>query len=265
MEFLRFGSSIPGGYWGCCACCIIQNFKVDPDAPASIQLVSGDGGGGITAPGGGFLYAGPTYRDIFEQRIRSGTFDTREMPNHAFIAILTDWQITSGVGKQWMEILKANGFEFIRTVSNSVYTGQTVGGECSDSSMNYIFGLFRNIGSGGTVDQLKPPEGWTDLPKVKSEAWELYGTADTKEFTQTQRSEDTAIWKAGKPPKFLTEAEVKKAGAPVTLAGLRVDYGKPLSPEDRERIKTAALGKASVKADPNPFGKSAPTPSPIAV
>ena len=44
MEFLRFGSSIPGGYWGCCACCIIQNFKFDPKAKASIQLVSGDSG-----------------------------------------------------------------------------------------------------------------------------------------------------------------------------------------------------------------------------
>ena len=36
---------------------------------------------------------GPTYRDIFWQRIRFGTFDKRDMPNHAFLAILTENQL----------------------------------------------------------------------------------------------------------------------------------------------------------------------------
>ena len=43
MEFLRFGSSIPGSYWGCCAFDIIQNFGAyDPDDPLSIEMVDGE-------------------------------------------------------------------------------------------------------------------------------------------------------------------------------------------------------------------------------
>lgn len=226
MEFLRFGSSIPGGYWGCCACCIIQNFKFDPDAKASIQLVSGDGGGPLTHPSGGAMFAGPTYRDIFNQRIRVGTFDSRDMPNHAFLAILTDWQLNTDYGKKWLAILKEAGFEFIRTVSNSVYTGQKLltGEPSGRSDANYIFGLFRNIGSGAIVDQFTPPKQWLDLPEVKAEPWQTMTEQQRKDATDVMRIVDTAIWdKIGKAT-FLTEAEVEAAGAPVVLAGLRSKF-----------------------------------------
>lgn len=220
MEFLRFGSSIPGSYWGCCACCIIQNFKVDPDALASIQIVSGDGGGPI-----GDTFAGPTWRDIFWQRLRIGTFSTNDMPNHTFLAILEGSQISSpsSVGGKWLAILKEAGFEFLRTVDNSVYTGPNLGNPVKGGSHpNYIFGLFRNIGAGAVDDPFKPPKAWTDLgDDVKLEANEFIREKDTLQFAELQRAADLAIWNKIGKAKFLTMAEVQAAGAPVTLAGLR--------------------------------------------
>jgi hypothetical protein len=256
MEFLRFGSSIPGSYWGCCACCIIQNFKVDPDDKASIQLVSGDGGGPIMK-GREMLFAGPTWKDIFWQRIRSGTFDQRDMPNHAFFAILTDWQINSGVGKKWMVILKEAGFEFVRSVANSVYTGQTIAtelGEDEGDSLNYIFGLFRNIGTNGPSDPFTAPKAWQDLPTVKTEAWTLLnmeGTVHVDDLAKTQFAEDKAIWDRIGPPKFLVESEVVAAGAPVILAGLRSENPQePKATRDARKPKPPRAAKGSGASDP---------------
>lgn len=253
MEFLRFGSSIPGSYWGCCACCIIQNFKVDPDDKASIQLVSGDGGGPIMK-GREMLFAGPTWKDIFWQRIRSGTFDQRDMPNHAFFAILTDWQINSGVGKKWMVILKEAGFEFVRSVANSVYTGQTIADELEGDgeSLNYIFGLFRNIGTSGASDPFTPPKAWRDLPSVKTEFWAFNANSDdTDKLAQAQFAEDKAIWDRIGPPKFLVESEVVAAGAPVILAGLRSENPQePKATRDARKPKPPRAAKGSGASDP---------------
>lgn len=200
MHFLRFGSSIPGSYWGCCAVCILQEFKYDPSAKASIQIVSGDSGTAIMNYNGGKcedLFAGPTYEDIFWQRLRIGTFSETPMPNHAFFAILTDNQLRTTVGKKWLKLLKQAGFEFIRTTDNSVYSGQGIASDfnktassepevtwcegcnpdncsgCSEDGSyddplhgahpNYIFGLFRNIGNGYSQNPFMPPEEWLDL------------------------------------------------------------------------------------------------------
>lgn len=252
MEFLRFGSSIPGSYWGCCAVDIIQNFKFDPDAKASIQIVEGDGG----VPVGGGVFAGPTYRDIFHQRIRFGTFDTRDMPNHGFIAILTEGQVNGGHGAKWLAILKEAGFEFIRTVSNSVYGGQSVLPSLPDtggSYQNHIFGLFRNIGSYAIPDPFTPPKAWTDLPSVKAEAWDfMVSGSDVSVLAHDQFSADKAIWEKIGPPKLLTEKEVVAAGAPVVLAGLRSEYPQQ-SKEDREQTKTRKEKAAVPKPTVNPF------------
>lgn len=246
MEFLRFGSSIPGSYWGCCACCIIQNFKVDPDEKASIQLVSGDGGGPITK-GREMLFAGPTWRDIFWQRIRTGTFDSRDMPNHAFFAILTDWQVDSGVGAKWMAILKEAGFEFVRSVANSVYTGRSLSKpKGKGSSLNHIFALYRNIGSGAPADPFTPPKAWTDLPSVTPEAWEF--VQDAKEFAKAQAAAQRVIWDRIGPPKFLTESEIVAAGAPVILAGLRSE--NPQEPKATREARKPKPSKATSPADP---------------
>jgi hypothetical protein len=252
VEFLRFGSSIPGGYWGCCACCIIQNFKVDPDAKASIQLVSGDGGGPV-----GDKFAGPTYRDIFHQRLRSGTFDSRDMPNHAFIAILTDWQVKAGgVGSKWLKILKEAGFEFVRTVSNSVYDGQSLGGKSSGKGghPNYIFMLVRNVGTGNVGDPFTPPKEWTDLPKVTPEAWEEI--SDPKRLAAEQYAVQKTVWDKIGPPKFLTEKQVVAAGAPVIYAGLRSEF-----PQETKASRDQKKAAKAPKAVADPFATSPAAPA----
>ncbi len=281
MEFLRFGSSIPGGYWGCCACCIIQDFNQDPDDKASIQLVSGDGGYGITK-GNDFLFAGPTYKDIFHQRLRVGTFDTRDMPNHGFIAILTHNQINGSIGGKWLKLLKEAGFEFIRTVCNSVYSGQgLLGGSApSDANQNHIFGLFRNIGAGAIKDPFTPPKAWTNLPKVVPEAWNamfsetldvfnddavnakgepIEGGAEceyssTEMLAKVQRTRQLAVWEKIGPAKFLTEAELVAAKAPVIYAGVRTEF-PPEPKAAREKKMEAKSGKQdSLRSGPVGLG-----------
>lgn len=254
MEFLRFGSSIPGSYWGCCACCIIQNFKVDPDDKASIQLVSGDGGGPILK-GREMLFAGPTWRDIFWQRIRSGTFDSRDVPNHAFFAILTDWQVNNNFGGKWLAILKEAGFEFVRSVSNSVYTGQGLSQpEGKGSNLNYIFALYRNIGAGAPADPFTPPKAWQALPTVTPEVWQF--VQDPKEFAKSQSAAQRVVWDKIGPPKFLTESEVVAAGAPVTMAGLRSEYPQELKSE-RDAKMASKKGKKGKTNTVDPFAAAA--------
>jgi len=237
MEFLRFGSSIPGGYWGCCAVCIIQNFKYEPDAKASIELVSGDGGYPMTDNDGNQQFAGPTYRDIFQQRLRIGTFSNTDMPNHTFFAVLTEGQIGGKVGKAWLEILKESGFEFVRTVDNSVYTGDQIAKafkhECS-SHKNYIFALYRNIGRGLVEDPFTPPKAWTDLSDPYS------GDMSPKNVFDVQK----ALWEKNGPTKLLTEAEVVAAGAPVILAGRRKEGAAPEEKSAREARESKTPKKA---------------------
>lgn len=240
MEFLRFGSSIPGGYWGCCAMCIIQNFKFDPDAKASIQLVSGDGGTGLII-GGEPAFAGPTYRDIFKQRIRIGTFSTEDMPNHGFLAVLTSDQIAGGHGKKWLQILKEEGFEFIRTVDNSVYTGAGMTGSGS-SHPNYLFGLFRNITGSRIKDPFKAPAAWTNLPDPYN------GDMSPENMTKVQKDH----WLANSPTKLMKKSEIVAAGAPVIMAGLRTQY--PPEPEATRESKKAANSVSKVaKANTSAF------------
>lgn len=264
MEFLRFGSHIPGAYWGCCACSVIQNFKIDPDVKWSSQVQYGDSGSAVVDPSRREqVWVGPTYGDIFKARIRIGEFDNRDMPNHAFIAILTEGQCTSDPGKKWLKLLREVGFEFIRTVGNSVYNGPALLNPDSPGSphKNHIFGLFRNIGNGSVKDQFTPPKAWSDLPKVKGEAnecvlyyHELVGSEGTTEkLTERQRQQDLVIWEALGPPKFLTEKEVEDAGAPVVLMGLR-DEEKPTAtkpafpPEPKEKREANIAKRAALRA-----------------
>lgn len=233
MEFLRFGSSIPGSYWGCCAVCIIQNFKCDPDAPASIQLVSGDGGQPLN---GQFL--GKTYREVFLSRLRIGTFNLRDMPNHAFLAVLTEQQIRGGHGAKWLPILKEQGFEFLRCVDNSVYTGEELVDKNKRSShKNYMFGLFRNVGAGSVDDQFTPPKEWTDLPSVVPEAWERI--SDRPKLTTEIVDAQLPLYKALGKPKFYTEQQLEAEGVPITLAGVRSQQPQRLKPKAESKPTSA--------------------------
>ncbi len=226
MEFLRFGSSIPSAYWGCCAADIIQNFKVDPDEAASIEIVSGDGGGSTGS------FAGKTYKEIFLQRLRYGTFGKSDMPNHAFIAILTQWQVTSDIGKKWLKILKEQGFEYIRTVNNSVYSGATLAAQPSatvNNNGNHIFMLVRNVGANSLKDNFTPPKEWSSLPSVKPEAWQ-YLTLSGEELTKGQFDGDMACFKKLPAPKFYSAAQLEADNVPVMMSGIRPGGGNAKEP-----------------------------------
>ena len=271
MEFLRFGSSIPGSYWGCCAVCIIQNFNFDPATPHAIQIVDGDGGYPC-----GDNYAGLTYEEVFRHRIRFGTFSAQDMPNHAFLAVLTRCQLSSDTGKAWLRILKEEGFEFIRTIDNSVYTGEDEDGEeiyneetdeyeyvssdvCSPHP-NYMFGLFRNITASRIVNPFEPPPEWTALPSVSPEPLELISPAAqvtlAAEMTATHSThyEETA----GKY-RFYSRKEVEEAKVPVTLAGQRSEFLQELETArlKRQKLNAKLANKTFVTAYPSSF------PSPV--
>lgn len=251
MEFLRFGSKIPGIYWGCCAVCIIQNFKFDPDEKYSMQLVSGDSGHALTFPhghknAGKQQYVGPTYRDIFKARIRIGTHTNRDMPNHTFLAVLTESQVSGGVGAKWLQILKEEGFEFLRCTDNSVYTGADIDGG-KTPHRNYIFGLFRNISGARVPDPFTPPKAWTDLeggmPGVLDVASARKLASLAKEQTEFQRER----WKAGETV-FMTEEELLEAGAPIMKAGVCTTPPSNIT----EEVKRRLAGKSETAASPFP-------------
>lgn len=270
MECIRFGSSIPGEYWGCCAGDIFQNFKQDPDTPASIQMLEGDSGSPLTH-GRSYAYLGPTLRDVFWARLKYSTFGLQPMPNHFFLAVLEDSQLRSTHGQKWLAILKEAGFEFIRTVDNSVYTGEEVGGwgeekvhpepkpcGCGDPDCNvfddyddeeraphknHIFGLFRNIGTNGKIDDpFTPPKEWTDLPSVVNEAW-TFTTLELgagQHLADQQRNQHLAIWneKIG-PQSIKTEEEIVAVGAPVFVGALRTEFPVETKARREERLKSS--------------------------
>lgn len=264
MEFLRFGSSIPGSYWGCCAVCIAQNFNFDPDEKASIELVDGDGGNPMVK-NGETMFLGKTYREIFESRLRIATFNSTDKPNHVFLAVLTAEQLSYGRGIKWLKILKEAGFEFIRTTDNSVYSGSQVistpGQPTSSPHENYLFGLFRNIGNGYVKDPYTPPKQWTDLPSVVPEAWraiEYYVNdgVEPAELNLLVQAKQLELWNASEPAKMYTEAELVADGVPVWMAGRRSTKPQQLKSERKADTTTTAVSASS------PFGKSAPPPEP---
>lgn len=236
MEFLRFGSSIPGSYWGCCCFDIIQKFDVDPNQKASIQLVSGDGGQPL---GNNFL--GKTYKEIFEYRLRIGTFSMSDMPNHGFLAVLTHNQLKTPNGEAWLKILKENGFEFIRRVSNSVGGGKTLRTKFSasnDYQSNYLFGLFRNIGDKYNTNMFQPPEGWDDLPSPEGflEANSFITPNQAARVQKSQEKAHTERWNSIGPCRFYTEEEIEMADVPVWYAGQRSRFPQQTK-KGRDEIK----------------------------
>lgn len=260
MEFLRFGSRIPGAYqWGCCAVCIIQDFKQDPDDKASIELVSGDSGSPIRISGES-AFIGTTNKEIFDQRLRIGTFNSNDMPNHVFLAVLTADQLVTTVGLKWLKILKESGFEFIRATDNSVYTGATLhrdanSSQCDDpdlcdecdcgywgdegSHINYIFGLFRNIGSGRVENPFEPPAEWASLDPTFAEVNQKVSTVDQAALEKERYDYHLSQWDKIGPIKKLTRQQVIDAGAPVILAGMFSD-----NPQEEESVRQEKQKKA---------------------
>jgi len=196
IEFLRFGSQHGGEGIGCCAVDVIQGFVNDPDAPASVKLYHGDRdsptGSALTVTVNDkteFAYLGKTNREVFHNFIRIGTFGTRDMPDHTFFAVFSDSQMSDRNGKAWLEILKAEGFEFIRTVGNSVYTGSEVPLEPAAKGhphKNHIFGLFRNISSDAVDNPFAPPRAWIDIPEPTMTPHELWHSRKTKIYGESE-------------------------------------------------------------------------------
>lgn len=248
VEFLRFGSSIPGGYWGCCAGDIIQAFKSMPNEPSSCQSVNGDSGYPQQNEKGEDLFFGMTNEELFRSRLRVGTFGTGDMENHFFFIVLTDSQCSGSIGKAWLPILKECGFEYVRSVNNSVWNVN-----------NHIFMLVRNCGRNARKDFFTPPKAWTDLPSNgKKELWELIG--DPEALTAEYAAVDKAIWNKLGPAKFYTREEVVAAGAPVILAGLRSDY-----PQEEENNRKAWQAENAPKAEKKPEISLRDAPAPTAI
>ena len=227
IEFLRFGSQIPGSYHGCCDVDIIQSFSCDPQDKHAIELMHGDSGTSLTNGNGEVLYAGMTNEEVFRDRLRYGTFSNRDMPNHVFLAVLTEGQIGSHIGKKWLKILKEEGFEFLRASDNAVYTGVYVSKDPekfeNTPHTNYIFGLFRNIGMYGSLkNPYLPPSLWTDITveHQSPEVWQMLpAEKELKKFAVAQRSAQLARWNARGPAKFYTEEELTKKGVTPLSAG----------------------------------------------
>jgi hypothetical protein len=196
IEFLRFGSQHGGEGIGCCAVDIIQGFVNDPDAPASVQLYCGDREGkndsALTVTVNGkteFAYLGKTNREIFENFIRIGTFGTDNLPDHTFFAIFSDSQMRDRNGQEWLKILKAEGFEFLRTVGNSVYTSKEVPLEPVEGNYphkNHIFALFRNISNSAVTDPFTPPAAWLKIPEPTMTPHEIWHSRKTKIYGESE-------------------------------------------------------------------------------
>lgn len=236
MEFLRFGSSIPGSYWGCCAIDIIQNFNVNPNDPASIELVDGDAGC-PTLKDGSPVFAGKTYKEVFQTRLRIGTFSSKELPNHAFFAVLTETQVSGGYGKEWLKILYDEGFEFLRTIDNSVYSGPTLHIDNSVSSHpNHVFALFRNIGAGQIKNPYIPPKEWLKLaPKLALTPSKLR-TLEKK--IEKETADQLKKYQNLPPLTFYSKEELEAASVPITRAGKRSKF--PQESEAARKTKDKA-------------------------
>jgi hypothetical protein len=220
IEFLRFGSQHGGEGIGCCAVDIIQGFVNDPEAPASVQLYHGDRGGkndlAMTLYVNGkseFAYLGKTNREVFENFVRIGTFGTADMPDHTFFAVFSDSQMSDRHGQAWLKILKDEGFAFIRTVGNSIYTDKTVPEEPVKGETrphkNHIFGLFRNISNAAVADPFTPPAAWSKIPEPTMTPHEIWHSRKTKIYGESEiKGHDPAETKAASNPfaaKAVTE------------------------------------------------------------
>jgi hypothetical protein len=115
------------------------------------------------------LYVSGTNEEVFLSYLVHGTFTEEPVQDHAFLAIITDEQLNSDEGQEWMRILKREGFEWVGSTSNSVY---------SEYHPNHIFLLIRTTGE--YVDEAekerlkRPPEGWETLPEPAKTPEELF-------------------------------------------------------------------------------------------
>lgn len=165
IECLRLGARRGGEGIGCCAIDVIQGFNNSPDALCPQQpFFNGDdwspefypGSDDQLCVGGGTV----TNEQAFLSHITHGSFTPHPEADHGFIAVLTHDQVTSGRGKQWLAILKREGFKWVGCSSNSVY---------SEKHPNHVFMLLRKTHKYMEEEEIeelnRPPSIWEELPE----------------------------------------------------------------------------------------------------
>jgi hypothetical protein len=178
IECLRLGARRGGEGIGCCAMDVIQGFNNDPDKICPQQpFFNGDSwapefylGSDMQLCVGG---DGITNEMAFMSHITHGSFspDTEIAADHAFVAVLTDDQCNSSIGKKWLAILKREGFEWKGCTSNSVY---------GEYHPNHIFMLIRSTHNNmedSEIESLRlPPPIWEKLPAPTETPEERFAT-----------------------------------------------------------------------------------------
>lgn len=161
IECIRFGGRRGNLGIGCCAVDILQGFSLDPyDTGRSTPFYDGDTQQPIFGETGEQLHIGGTNEEMLLAYLTHGSFSADPQPDHAFIAVLSDEQLSSsGYGREWLKILYREGFDYVTSVNNSVY---------QEDHVNHIFILIRN--AGGYIDSeesLQVPEVWKKLEKTE--------------------------------------------------------------------------------------------------
>src|SRR3546814_4773975 len=67
-------------------------------------------------------------------------------------------------------------------------------GANKSSHKNYLFGLFRNIGTGYVGNPYKAPTEWTKLEQVVPEAWQMLSKDEMKELNQKNQEHHLKRW-----------------------------------------------------------------------
>jgi len=181
IECLRFGARRGGSGIGCCAVDVFQGFSNSPSAHCPpIPFFNGDSWcpemhynekGELSQ-----LYLTGTNEEVFLSYLTHGSFTKHSVDDHAFIAILTEEQCAEKEGRAWLRILKREGFKYVDTVNNGVY---------SEFHPNHIFMLVRNTHenlSETELETLGPPEYWLSLEEAKETPEERYRILSTEKY-----------------------------------------------------------------------------------
>ncbi len=176
IECLRLGARRGGEGIGCCAIDVIQGFDNPPDQVCPQRpFFDGDSWTPVKYPGtstqlcvgGGSL----TNEDAFLSYLTHGSLTPEPEPDHGFIAVLSQSQVSGEVGKAWLTILKREGFVWLGCTSNSVY---------SELHPNHVFALFRSTRTHMDDEEIatlqQPPKFWETLPLPKETPEERFNT-----------------------------------------------------------------------------------------
>src|SRR3546814_10793353 len=83
-------------------------------------------------------------------------------------------------------------------------------GANKSSHKNYLFGLFRNIGTGYVGNPYKAPTEWTKLEQVVPEAWQMLSKDEMKELNQKNQEHHLQRWHEIGKVKFLHEEDLDR-------------------------------------------------------